>query len=145
MWRSFALKASLLVLMLSLCVGVPIVTAEGVPWPDFYSVDMLDANDGWAVGYYGTIIRWNGSDWSTVVLKTLEVLRSVDMLNASDGWIVGHAGTILRWTGTDWIIPEFPTVILMPLLVSITLVTAILAKMVSKKHRKPSLPSKTQP
>lgn len=149
MLRKFGLKASLLVVMASLCVGVPIVNAEVEPlnWTSptlahLYSVFMVSADDGWAVGYGGTIIHWDGTDWSTVTRPTLMPLDSVFMVSADDGWAVGYDGTIIRWTGIEWI-PEFPTAILMPLLMSVTLVAVILAKTASKKRRKPSLPSET--
>jgi len=111
MLRSVVLKASLLVLMVSLCVSVPIVNAEGV-----------------------------GLNWTS---PTTRHLYSVFMVSASDGWAVGNDGTIIQWTGTEWI-PEFPTAILMPLLISITLVAVILAKTASKKRRRPSLLNRTQ-
>lgn len=111
MWKSAVLKVILLVLMASLCVGVPIANAEGV------------------------VLNWTS--------PTTESLSSVFMVSADDGWAVGLWGTIIRWTGTEWI-PEFPTIVLTPLLISLTLVAVILAKTASKKRRKPSLPSKTQ-
>ena len=183
------LKASLLVLIVLLCVGVPIANAEGVTlnwtspttqhlndvfmfsasdgwavgqygtiirwdgtdWSNetsptaehLYSVYMVSASDGWAVGDDGTIIHWNGTEWSNVTSPTMYYLGSLFMVSSSDGWAVGGLGTIIRWTGTEWI-PEFPTAIFMPLLVSLTLVAVILAKRVSKKRRSPSLPSKTR-
>jgi len=112
MWRSAVLKASLLVVMLSLCVGVPVVNAEkGV-----------------------VVLNWTS--------PTTRDLYSVFMVSTDDGWAVGSGGTIIRWNGTEWI-PEFPTAILMPVLISLTLVAVILTKTASKKRRKPLLPSKT--
>jgi photosystem II stability/assembly factor-like uncharacterized protein len=188
MFRNFGLKASLLVVMVALCVGVPIANAEVEPlnWTsptteDPSSVFMVSASDGWAVGGYGRIIHWDGTDWSNVTSPTTaQFLGDVFMVSADDGWAVGADGTIIhwdgtswsnvtspttehlgdvfmvsaddgwavgnyaciRWTGTEWI-PEFPTIVLMPLLISLTLVAVILAKTASKKRRKPSLPSKT--
>ena len=107
-----------------------------------YSVFMVSADEGWAVGESGRIMRWDGADWSAVTSPTTWDLYSLHMVGADDGWAVGDNGTIIRWTGTEWI-PEFPTAILTPLLISLTLVAVILAKTASKKRRKPSLPSKT--
>jgi photosystem II stability/assembly factor-like uncharacterized protein len=110
------------------------------------SVFMVSADDGWAVGAGGTIIHWNGTEWSfvaSVLSSEYWWLLSMYMVSSSDGWAVGDSGAIFRWTGTEWI-PEFPVAILMPLLISLTLVAVILAKTASKKRRKPSLPSKTQ-
>jgi hypothetical protein len=70
MLRNFGLKAILLVVMVVLCVGVPIVNAEGamLNWTSpttagLGSVYMVNASDGWAVGESGTIIRWTGTEW----------------------------------------------------------------------------------
>jgi hypothetical protein len=59
--------------------------------------------DAWAVGDGGTIIRWNGSRWSTVGGVTTMNLYSVVMADTYDGWAVGGSastGVILRWNGT---------------------------------------------
>jgi len=59
--------------------------------------------DAWAVGDGGTIIRWNGSRWSTVNSVTTMNLYSVVMADTYDGWAVGgsaNTGVILRWNGT---------------------------------------------
>ena len=187
MFRNFGLKASLLVVMVALCVCVPIVNAEVVNWTSpttewLYSVFMLSSDDGWAVGNVGTIIHWDGTEWSNVTSPTTQspksvymvssddgwavgiycpiihwdgtewstvtspaggFLRSVYMVSSDDGWGVGWEGTILQWTGTEWIIPEFPPIVLMPLLIGVTLVAVILTKTASKKRRRPLLPSKT--
>ncbi len=107
-----------------------------------YSVCMVGADDGWAVGGYGEIQHWDGTDWSQVTSPTTEHLWSVCMVSADDGWAVGESGTILRWTGTVWV-PEFPTVILMALLISLALGAVTLAKK-AKKRERTSLPSKAQ-
>jgi len=98
------------------------------------SVFMVSASDGWAVGSGGTIIHWDGSSWSNVTSPTTAALRSVFMVSASDGWAVGYGGTIIRWTGTVWI-PEFSTAILMPLLMTLSLVVVVITKTVLKKRK----------
>jgi len=143
MWRSVFLKASMLVVMVLLCGSVLIVNAEVVlplNWTspttlNLYDVFMVSASDGWAVGSGGTMIHWDGSSWSNVT-SPAAALRSVFMVSASDGWAVGYAGTIIRWTGTVWI-PEFPTAILMPLLMTLSLVVVIITKTVLKKRKTP--------
>ena len=116
MLRIFVLKVSLLVVMVSLCVGVLIVNAEGVPpnWTsptiaDLFDVFMVSASDGWAVGMAGTIIRSNGTDWNNVTSPTTQHLYSVFMVSASDRWAVGYrytipptGGMIIHWDGNDW-------------------------------------------
>jgi predicted secreted protein with PEFG-CTERM motif len=88
---------------------------------------MVSADDGWAVGDYGTVIRWNGTAWSYVASPTTLPLYSVYMVSADDGWAVGYGGTIIRWNGTAWI-PEFPTAMLMVFLIGFMLISIILAK-----------------
>ena len=68
------------------------------------------ASDGWAVGEGGTIVRWDGSSWSTVTPSPTDYgLVSVDMVSASDGWAVGWAGMIHRWDGSSWSTVTSPT------------------------------------
>jgi photosystem II stability/assembly factor-like uncharacterized protein len=66
------------------------------------SVFMVNANDGWAVGQGGVIIRWNGAEWKSIANPTTEALYSVFMVNAHDGWAVGQGGVILHWNGISW-------------------------------------------
>jgi photosystem II stability/assembly factor-like uncharacterized protein len=99
-----------------------------------YDVFMISASDGWAVGSAGTIIRWDGASWTNVTSPTTLGLFSVFMVSASDGWAVGVFGTIIRWTGTVWV-PEFSTAILMPLLMTLSLVVVVITKTVLKKRK----------
>jgi len=71
-------------------------------------------------------------------------LNSVFMVSSSDGWAVGETGTIIRWTDVEWV-PEFPPLVAMPLLMSLTLVVVVLAFRVSKKPRRASLSTRAQP
>ncbi len=73
-----------------------------------YSVAMLSATDGWAVGEVGTILHWNGSSWSLVSGPNSCKLRSVAMVSAGNGWVVGgdnscsQPSVILHWDGGSW-------------------------------------------
>jgi photosystem II stability/assembly factor-like uncharacterized protein len=69
---------------------------------DLYSVFMINASDGWVVGAGGTVIHWNGVQWSNVASSTLLDLNSVFFFNDSEGWAVGQSGLILEWNGTSW-------------------------------------------
>lgn len=68
------------------------------------SVFMVSANDGWAVGVGGVILRWDGVNWNTVSSPTTEHLYSVFMVSPTDGWAVGgfSGGVIIRWNGVSW-------------------------------------------
>ena len=75
------------------------------------SVFMLSPTTGWAVGDSGTILYWNGNDWSRVQSPTTSLnLYSVffpDVSNPNDGWIVGQTDAsfpaILHWDGVAWV------------------------------------------
>ena len=62
------------------------------------AIDYASPNDVWAVGNGGTIVRWNGAEWSLAASPTSNHLLDVDMLSINDGWAVGE-GVILRWNG----------------------------------------------
>jgi len=102
---------------------------------NLYSVFMVNASDGWAVGSDGTIIRWNGTNWSTWASPTTRRLLSVFMVDTSDGWAVGYEGTIIRWIGTEWT-PEFSGATFILPLTSLTLIAVIFARGASKERRR---------
>jgi hypothetical protein len=60
------------------------------------------SNDVWAVGAAGTVLRWNGTAWSSVWGGTTQELTAVWGTSASDIWAVGAVGTILHWNGFNW-------------------------------------------
>lgn len=51
----------------------------------------------WAVGDSGTVLRWNGQQWSRLNSGTSENLRAVSV-STGGPWIVGENGTVLRWS-----------------------------------------------
>lgn len=55
------------------------------------------ANDVWAVGLGGTILRWQGSSWTKVTSPVTESLYDVWGSSANDVWAVGDFGTVLHW------------------------------------------------
>jgi hypothetical protein len=56
----------------------------------------------WAVGAAGTIIRYNGTAWSSAVSGTTHTLRALAVGGASDVWAAGDYGTVLHWDGSSW-------------------------------------------
>lgn len=76
-------------------------------------VSMVSANEGYIVGHYATVLRWNGTDLTTVFKDvTLDTLRGVSVVNAAGGtrgWAVGHEGQILKLQGGTWSEAESPT------------------------------------
>lgn len=61
-----------------------------------------DASNAWAVGFAGTLLKWNGSSWSAQSSGTSNNLESVWGTDASNVWAVGVFGTILKWNGSSW-------------------------------------------
>jgi photosystem II stability/assembly factor-like uncharacterized protein len=74
---------------------------------------MASASDGFCVGNYGTILRWNGSAWSKLSnAPTSAILLGVAVRKNGDsiaGWAVGEEGVILRFTGSAWEHADSPT------------------------------------
>ena len=70
-------------------------------------VSFIDANNGTAVGYEGTILRTTdgGNTWTSQSSGTTSYLSAVSFADLNTGTVVGQYGTILRTTngGTTWI------------------------------------------
>ena len=75
---------------------------------DLTDVCFTDANNGTAVGTYGTIIRTTngGTNWISQTSGIANIFFSVSFTDANTGTAVGQVGRILRTTngGTNWII-----------------------------------------
>ncbi len=62
----------------------------------------LESDDVWAVGE-GTILHWNGSTWSTVLVDVAgRFFLDVNGTSADDVWIVGDGGLVLNDEGSGW-------------------------------------------
>ena len=59
---------------------------------DLHNIWGVDAANVWAVGGYGTIVRWNGTAWTAQVTGTSEDLFGVWGTSASNVWAVGEIG-----------------------------------------------------
>jgi hypothetical protein len=71
------------------------------------------ATDAFAVGQYGAILRWDGSEWSEdpqSFALTEEQLNAVAFAPSGQGWAVGANGTILHYNGQSWSIQAPPAV-----------------------------------
>lgn len=77
---------------------------------DLGSVWCSGAGDVYAAGYYGTVVRFDGSAWSTV-LEGYRLLYAVGGSGSADVWAVGH-GQIWRFDGERWtFVPGLPAAI----------------------------------
>ena len=82
-------------------------------------VDIVSANNVWAVGFAATpfnsndplVLHWNGHKWSATTLPAVGVvddLRAVDAASANDVWAVGSSEItttdqlIMHWNGIAW-------------------------------------------
>lgn len=69
--------------------------------PTLYSVAMLSATEGWAVGE--AILRWDGQSWTRVPASWKgDPLYSVAVTSANNAWIVGDDDVVLHWNGESW-------------------------------------------
>lgn len=60
------------------------------------------SNDVFAVGYYGTIVHYDGSSWSVMDNDSSEELLGVWGSSEDDVFAVGTNGTILHYDGVSW-------------------------------------------
>jgi hypothetical protein len=111
---------------------------EAPPDPDFEigqstylkGIDMLSANDVWAVGSLGSsrpfeapvpvAMHWDGAQWSHIPISITQefppALNSVSAVAPNDIWAVGDSGrgrygnvpTLLHWNGTVWELVRYP-------------------------------------
>jgi len=66
----------------------------------FYDVQMLSANDVYAVGS-NAIAHWDGASWTRVALPP-NTLRGIAMTSPGEGWAVGDSGAIWHSSGGQW-------------------------------------------
>lgn len=61
-----------------------------------------DANNAWAVGHNGVIVKWDGTAWLVQRSGTTNQLNGVWGTDTNNVWAVGNGGTVLKWNGTAW-------------------------------------------
>ncbi len=70
------------------------------------AVSAVSADDAWAVGMNGTILRWNGTNWSAAASPTGQDLNGIHCVDANNCWAVGNRNgnnfTIIQWNGISW-------------------------------------------
>jgi hypothetical protein len=69
---------------------------------------MYGAKGGWAVGYQGTILHYDGLTWVEIVRPVTDDLFSV-IADKDQGWAVGSHGTIVRYANGSWTKVSSPT------------------------------------
>src|SRR5262245_23955830 len=69
--------------------------------PLLHAVWAVNANDVFAVGDSGTIVRRVNGAWTVMTSNTTANLRGVWAASSSDVWAVGVGGAIVRFNGTS--------------------------------------------
>ncbi|MDO8705843.1 MAG: hypothetical protein Q7J84_12945 [Sulfuricaulis sp.] len=83
-----------------------------VPSENLNSIYCLDASNCFAAGDNGTLLRWNGVNWSDVSGGvTTENMNGIFCFSVSDCIAVGDNGTVLRWNGTSWLSTVTPALL----------------------------------
>jgi photosystem II stability/assembly factor-like uncharacterized protein len=94
-----------LCLVLVLFITVPL-HAQQTKKDDLFSVTFTDEKNGWACGYWGTILHTpdGGKTWVSQKSTTDYPLTSIHFVDPQYGWAVGDGGTILSTKdgGTTW-------------------------------------------
>ena len=108
------MKTKTKLLLFVCCLSIfflPFLTFAQPPKPitlkdNLFNIDFINANQGWAVGYYGTILHTEdgGITWVYQQSEKKIPLNDVDFVDANNGWIVGYGPTILHTTdgGKTW-------------------------------------------
>jgi photosystem II stability/assembly factor-like uncharacterized protein len=111
------LKSFPIILVVMLCMASLVLNVQAENWSwnkvanntNLQSVDMVNSTDGWAVGFAGTIIHWDGTRWNNIGSPTTVNLRAVDMINPEEGWAIagniggwGNNNSIIKLDGTTW-------------------------------------------
>jgi hypothetical protein len=76
---------------------------------NLYGVFAVNPSLAFAVGDTGTMLRFDGTLWASILSGTPNTLRSIWMVSDTDGWAVGNLGSIVRWNGLAWAAETSPT------------------------------------
>lgn len=66
-----------------------------------YACAFASTTDGWAVGKAGTVLRWDGVEWTKQNSPTNVDLHDVTIVG-DDVWAVGDGGILVRWNQKGW-------------------------------------------
>src|SRR3569832_2924384 len=94
--RSFCCYALLGVFIAIWSCGCTGIESTGTS-QDLWGVWGIHSNDVWVVGDSGTILKWDGSSWTTQASGTTRSLFAVRGVDTNNVWAVGEDGTILKW------------------------------------------------
>jgi len=71
------------------------------------SVSMVSSNDGWAGGYDGALLHYDGNEWTEFPNQSTINIQAISMSSSDNGWAVGYYNDsnqklVLRWDGNSW-------------------------------------------
>src|SRR5512139_1314774 len=75
----------------SITANAQAATWTKVPIPtnaSLETVNMISTVDGWAAGFDGALIHWDGKSWNDVTSPTKATLKCLDMVNSAEGYAV---------------------------------------------------------
>jgi hypothetical protein len=91
------------------CKATPWTTLSSGVTVTLFNAWGASANDVFAVGEYGTIIRYNGVQWKTMAVPPIGHARGIDGTSATNVFVMADSAvqgtvksTILRWDGQSW-------------------------------------------
>jgi len=99
----------------SLCAAAALASSGWIKYPnsptakDINAVKMLTPTNGWAVGYWGEILRYSGGEWFIFFTWPTQYLQDVDFSYADFGFAVGYQGVAIRFDGTSWVENSIPS------------------------------------
>ncbi len=82
---------------------------QSVAGADFRDIHGAGPDAVWAVGRYGSIRMWNGTNWQSQSAGTTKDIFSVHAVSATEAYAGGADGTLLRWDGNSWSTMPSPT------------------------------------
>jgi len=110
-WQCYLVLVGLMIIGTILSRDTQPIYAQGTGWEwqnplpigeILNSVWGSSGSDVFAVGYNGTIVHYDGSNWSTMNSGTTSDLTYVWGSSGSNVFAVGYNGTIVHYDGTNW-------------------------------------------
>jgi photosystem II stability/assembly factor-like uncharacterized protein len=77
--------------------------------PILFGIAMTSANEGWAVGQGGTVLRFRNGEWRVMENPTSRDLFAVAAVSPDNVFAVGENGRIVHYDGTAWTAQDSPT------------------------------------
>jgi photosystem II stability/assembly factor-like uncharacterized protein len=71
----------------------------------FNDLHMLSSTEGWAVGSSGRVLRYDGTNWTSVsnpASSNLNDLHAVSFTSSNDGFMSGQSSGMYYWDGSGW-------------------------------------------